>query len=201
MPAKIDAAEVRRIFPEVDQITDAKLRQGVIDIWIEVAAEMAWDKLEDIPKNLDVEKYRRLVDHIRGVTRMALALADVAQREHGTKVDRDMLIAVGLLHDVSKPVECEPDPEGKPTGGPAKAARKSEMGAKIQHAVYATHKVFAHGLPLELAHLVVTHTHASNVRPTKSIEAALLFYADYADSDVGIIPKGGKPFVARWEVH
>jgi len=201
MPAKIDAAEVRRLFPDVDQIANPSLRQGVIDIWIEIAAECPWDNLEDIPKNLDAERHRRLTDHIRGVTRMALALADVAQREHGTKIDRDMLIAVGLLHDVSKPLECEPDPAGKPTNGPAKPARKSELGAKIQHAVYGTHKVFAHKLPLELAHLIVTHTHASNVRPTKSIEAALLFYADYADSDVAIIPVGGKPFVARWEMH
>ena len=49
----------------------------------------------------------------------------------------------------------------------------------------------------ELAHLVITHTRASNTR-AESYESALLFYADFGDSDAGIILGGGKPFSARW---
>ena len=200
MPVQIDEDGIRRLFPEIDQIQDSKLRQGVIDIWLEIAAECNWDRFEDIPKNLDAEKYRRLIDHIRGVTKMATALADIAENEHGTKCNRDHLLAACLLHDVSKPLETDPDRDGKPTNGPALPGKKSPMGEKIQHAVYATHKIFAHGLPLEVAHLVVTHTHASNVR-SKSLEAAFLFYADFADSDVGVIPAGGKSFASRIEFN
>lgn len=196
MAVEIDAAGIRRLFPEVDQIGDAALRQGVVDIWLEVAAECNWERFEDIPKNLDAERYRRLTDHIRGVTRMAMALADIAETEHDTRCNRDHLLAACLLHDVSKPLEMDPDSGGKPTNGPALPAKKSPMGEKIQHAVYATHKVFAHDLPLDVAHLVLTHTHASNLR-SKSLEAALLFYADFADSDVGVIPAGGKSFASR----
>lgn len=199
MAVSIDADGVRSLFPEVDDITDARLRQAVIDIWIEVGAECAWSRFEDVPKNLDAEKYRPLVQHIRGVTLMATALAEIAVRQQKVAVNRDYLIAACLLHDVSKPLETEPDPDGKPTGGPAAPGRKSALGDKIQHAVYATHKVFAHGLPLEIAHIVNTHTHASGVR-SKTLEGAFLFYADYADSDAAIIPVGGKPFVARWEI-
>ena len=199
MAVMIDAAGVRRLFPEVDGIEDAGLRQSVIEIWIEVGAECAWEGFEDVPKNLDSERGRPLVAHIRGVTMMARALAEIAMREQGSVVNMDHLIAACLLHDVSKPLETEPDPDGKPTGGRAKPSRKSAMGETIQHAVYATHKVFAHGLPLAIAHIVNTHTHASNVR-SKSLEGAFLFYADYADSDAAIIAVGGKAFVQRWEI-
>jgi HD superfamily phosphohydrolase YqeK len=200
MAVRIDEAGLRALFPEIDRIEDQALRRAVVAIWLEVAAECAWQRFEDIPKNLEAERARRLIDHIRGVTRMALALAEVAKAENGTAYDRDHLIAMCLLHDVSKPLECEPDPEGRPTGGRVLPARKSAMGKLIQHAVYATHKCFAHGLPLAVTHAVNTHTHQSAHRSV-TIEAAYLFYADYADSDSAIIPAGAaRPFLARWEL-
>ena len=75
-------------------------------------------------------------------------------------------------------------------GGRARSARK------IQHGVYTAHKVLQMGLPIELAHLIITHTHGSNVR-ANSFEASLLFYADFADSDAGILLKGGRSFANK----
>ncbi|MEP9375091.1 HD domain-containing protein [Aquabacter sp. CN5-332] len=198
MAVKIDEAGLVRLFPEIEQVQDPKLRKGVVDIWLEIADECAWDRFEDVPKNLDYEKGRRLVDHIRGVTQMALELAEIGKRLHGQDYNREYLLVSCLLHDVSKVVETEPDPSGKPTGGPALPGKKSELGAKIQHAGYATHKVFAHGLPLEVAHLVLTHTHASGLR-SNTLEASYLFYADFADSDIGVIQGKGKTFASRIE--
>lgn len=200
MAVRIDEAGLTRIFPEIEQIGNVALRRGVIAIWLEIAAECAWERFEDIPKNLDSERHRRLTDHIRGVTQMALALAELGKSRNGAAYDRDALIAACLLHDVSKPVECEPDPEGKPSGGPVLPARKSALGAHIQHALYATHKCFAHGLPLAVAHVVNTHTHQSGMR-SRTVEGAYLFYADYAESDSAIIPAGGRSFLGRWEMH
>lgn len=197
MPVTIDEAGLIRLFPEIQEIEDEGIRRGVVEIWLETAGECNWDRFEDVPKNLSHEKYRRLVDHIRGVTRMAMALAETARELHGTPYNRDHLIAACLLHDVSKPMETDPDPDGAPTGGPALPAKKSVLGEKMQHAVYATHKIFAHELPLDIAHLVVTHTHESNLR-SKTIEAAYIFYADFADSDAGIVPVGGRTFQERW---
>lgn len=199
MPINIDEAGLVAVFPEIEEIADPALRRGVVAIWLEVAQECAWSRLEDIPKNLEGEKHRRLTDHVRGVTRMALALAETGRAHSGTAYDRDKLIAMCLLHDVSKPLEVEPDPEGKPSGGPVLAGRKSKLGKMIQHAVYATHKCFAHGLPLEVAHVVNTHTHQSAVRSI-TVEGAYVFYADYADSDAVLVPETGKGFVSRWHM-
>jgi hypothetical protein len=199
MPINIDQAGLVAIFPEIEQIQDDALRRSVVAIWLEIAQECAWSRLEDIPKNLEAEKHRRLTDHVRGVTRMALALAETGKAHSGTAYNRDHLIAMCLLHDVSKPLECEPDPEAKANGGRVLPGRKSKMGKLIQHAVYATHKCFAHGLPLEIAHVVNTHTHQSAVRST-SVEGAYVFYADYADSDAVLVPETGKGFVGRWHM-
>ena len=88
---------------------------------------------------------------------------------------------------------------GAPSGGEIPPGKKTELGEKIQHGVYGAHKIWEKHLPkeTELAHLVITHTRASNTR-SESYEAALLFYADWGDSDAGIILGGGKPFSARW---
>ncbi|MBI3026416.1 MAG: HD domain-containing protein [Candidatus Tectomicrobia bacterium] len=121
------------------------------------------------------------------------------RRAHGLKLDRDLLLAACLLHDITKPLESRPDPGGAPSGGAASPAKKTEFGVKIQHGAYGAHKIWEKKLPkaLELAHLVITHTRASNTR-SHSYEAALLFYADWVDSDAGIVIGGGKPFAARW---
>lgn len=199
MAVSIDARGIQSLFPEVNEIRDSTLRQGVIDIWLDVAATMAWARFEDIPKNLKSEKYRPLVQHIRGVTQMALSMAEIAKKLQGTPYNRDMLVAACLLHDASKPLECEPDPNGEPSGGPVLPARTSAIGANMPHASFAAHKVLENGLPLELAHLVITHTHSCGVRG-KGWEAALLFYADFADTDAGITPSGGKMYSQRWEL-
>ena len=199
MAIQTTANEIRALFPEVEQIQDPDLRAGVIDIWLDLARETAWERFEDIPKNLKEEKHMTLIGHVQGVTQMALALADIATRLHGVEVDRDLLIASCILHDISKPLESAPNPGGPPTGSSVPPGKITEFGEKIQHGVYGAHKIWAKGLPkaLELAHLVITHTRTSNTR-SNSYEAALLFYADWADSDAGIVLGGDVPFSAKW---
>ena len=199
MAIQTNADEIRALFPEVEQIQDPDLREGVIDIWLDLARETAWERFEDIPKNLKEEKHMTLIGHVQGVTQMALAMADIAERLHGVAIDRDLLIASCVLHDISKPLESAPNPGGPPTGSSVPSEKITEFGEKIQHAVYGAHKIWAKGLPkaLELAHLVITHTRTSNTR-SNSYEAALLFYADWADSDAGIVLGGDVPFSAKW---
>ena len=199
MAIQTNADEIRALFPEVNQIEDPDLREGVIDIWLDLARETAWERFGDIPKNLKEEKHMTLIGHVQGVTQMALAMADIAERLHGIQVEHDLLIASCILHDISKPLESAPNPGGPPTGSSVPPGKITEFGEKIQHGVYGAHKIWAKGLPkaLELAHLVITHTRTSNTR-SNSYEAALLFYADWADSDAGIVLGGDVPFSAKW---
>ena len=197
MSISINAQGIQELFPEVLEIEDPKMQQGVIDIWLDVAAATSWERFEDIPKNLEAEKYRPLMSHIRGTTLMALSLAEITKKLQGTPYDRDILISACLLHDVTKILESEPDPEGTPVSDAVLPARKSEIGKALPHGAYAAHMILEKGLPLRLAHLVITHTHDCNIRGVGR-EASLLFYADFADSDAGIIPTGAKLYSQRW---
>lgn len=195
----ITSSELCHLMPEIGEIGDPMLRGKVEAIWIEIAAEMAWDDLRDVPKNLKSERDRSLIEHVRGVTRMALALCETAKELHGKPYDRDLLLAACLLHDASKPVECEPSEESASTDKRPKPARKSHLGASIQHAVYAAHKALQHGLSYDLAHLLITHTHQSNTRGM-TWEAAALFYADFADTDAGLSEAGAPMYSQRWKL-
>lgn len=161
-------------FPELSEIADAALRDAVVDIWLEVLAESAWDAIADVPKHpYKVPATRNLVDHTRSVTLMALAVAEVSERIQGIGYDRDLLIAGANLHDVSKMLEFEPSDAG---------GRASVFGHLIQHGFYGAHKIFEKGLPVELAHNVIAHTTTSRYVP-QTWEAVIVHYVDYLDSD------------------
>jgi putative nucleotidyltransferase with HDIG domain len=198
MPQTLSAKDVLEIFPEAAEIRDESLRTKVIDIWREIAAEMPWDNFYEIPQNVRGESGRNLVNHIRGVTQTALGICETAQRVQNKPYDRDLLTAACLLHDVSKPVEMEPVP-GTPRGLKPCAAQYSAVHKNLQHALYASHKALAKGLPLNLVHIIVTHTHESR-RRGQSWEAAALFYADYADIDAGLSAASKPLFLQRWRL-
>ena len=201
MAGKAESDHVLEVFPQISQIGDRQLRDHVADIWCEVFGEMAWEDIHHVPKNNSTEKHRTLVEHIGCVTEMAMAMAEIAERRQGARIDRDALLVGCLLHDASKPVETEPDPASSVDAsarGP-RPSRTSALGAQVQHAVYVAHKMLARKMPLDLVNLVITHTHQSNIRGT-SVEAAILFYADFADSDVGLSRVGAKTFAERWRL-
>jgi HD superfamily phosphohydrolase YqeK len=199
MAQKLSAEDLTRIFPEIDLIQETVLKQGVVEIWQEIATEMQWDGLLEIPKNTKGEFGRSLVEHIRGVTQMAISLCEVAKTTQNKPYNRDLLIAACLLHDASKPVEYEPDPSASASGNGVRTGRQSALGRSIQHAAYATHKIFEKTLPLELAHLVLTHTHASGMRG-RTWEAAALFYADFADTDAALHSVKDTLYIQRWHL-
>jgi putative nucleotidyltransferase with HDIG domain len=156
--------------PELALIQNETYRKVVIDIWEEAFVKSGWEKLEDVPKSGDVKEYSNL-QHTRSVTLQAVACAEVIEKTYQFKIDKDILVTAALLHDISKVFEY--DKEGK----------KTKYGKLIQHAVYAAQKAEEHHLPLEVQHLIITHTGLSKIMP-QTIEAIILHYVDYLDSDV-----------------
>ncbi len=180
-----DAMEkVRAAFPELELISDAELASAVAEIWAEVWSESSWAELEDAPKNpYTVNCRHSTVPHTRSVTRQALAIAAIIEELHGLTCDRDIILASCLLHDVSKLLEFEPASEG--------CGQNARFGELIQHAVYGMHKAFEHRLPLEIAHIIGSHTTLSRL-PPKTLEAIIVHYADFVDTDVLVWEAGGK---------
>jgi putative nucleotidyltransferase with HDIG domain len=199
MSHHLNAAEIAEIFPAVGEIGDVELRSKVVAIWTEIASEMLWEDLLKVPRSIKALPDRSLVSHIHGVTQTAIAICEIARSLHGVRYDRDLLVGACLLHDASRPIEYEPDPDSPHQPGQLPRGRMSATGKALQHAVYAAHKCMEKKLPLALTNLVITHTHASNVRAT-SWEGAALFYADYADTDADLSIAGKQMFSTQWEL-
>ena len=169
----IDAHTIEAMFPEISEIQDEQLRTAVVAIWLEACNDGKVEDLKKIPKNVDNIGYT-LVNHTRVVTRLCMETARLIKELHNIEVNMDMLLAGALLHDVSKVMEINVEGEN---------FRTSEFGTKIQHGFYAAYKAYEKQLPLELQHMLITHTPKSHVMP-QSLEAVILHYIDFTDTDV-----------------
>jgi putative nucleotidyltransferase with HDIG domain len=174
--------------PEVDLIQSARLRDQVIDAWALCLSQSSFRRIEEIPAsgNPDTPPMRRgtQADHIRGVTRVALGILDGMEAVLGPlAVDRDLLVAAALCHDVGKPYEFDPGNQARWKANPAAAGHPS-----IRHSVYGVHIALTVGLPEEVAHVAGAHS-AEGQFVTRSLINTIVHHADYAFWDT--LRRGG----------
>ncbi|MFC7175823.1 HD domain-containing protein [Halosegnis marinus] len=161
--------DVLDCFPEVADIDDPDLRGRVRDCWalacdgsgVSNLAAVPW--LPPVQRDLGIDD-ETLVGHVRDVVAGARGLADALEASRGAAVDRDLLVAGALVHDVSKLAEFD------------------GMGATdtydlLGHPYYGVHYTAAAGLPVEYAHIVLSHTSRTRVEPA-FLEAELIRRAD-----------------------
>jgi predicted hydrolase (HD superfamily) len=166
----MDDAHVETTFPELDAIDDPDLRTGVVAAWRNAATDAGVTDLGTVPwlppveRDLGIVGEERLVDHVRDVTACARALAATLADRRGADVDRDLLVAGALVHDVSKLAEFD-------------GHESTPVYDLLGHPYYGVHLVAGAGLPVELAHVVLSHTHRTTVEPA-FLEAALVRRAD-----------------------
>jgi putative nucleotidyltransferase with HDIG domain len=114
------------------------------------------------------------VEHVVSTANVALAMCTSVEEVYDGKVDRDLVLAGVLLHDVFKPVTYSLD-EGGGYGS-------TRLGDYLDHLSIATSELVRRGFSLELVHIVAAH-HGSYgpIRP-HTIEALICHLADLADS-------------------
>ena len=88
-------ARVRAELPEVEEIRDPELRAKVVEAWALALASSSFGAIGEIEPsgNPGVNTLRRgsQTDHIRGVTRLAMGIADeMSALLPGLEVDRDV---------------------------------------------------------------------------------------------------------------
>ncbi|MEJ2368067.1 MAG: HD domain-containing protein, partial [Acidobacteriota bacterium] len=81
------------------------------------------------------------------------------------------LIAGGLLHDVGKILEIEPDGKG--------GYRKSRSGMCMRHPISGVALAYQAGLPEELLNCIGCHAREGEGRP-KVVETIIIHKADFA---------------------
>ena len=160
-----------RLFPEVKQIRDPKLIEGVLKAWQLAQERSCWkvDDLKHIPFTLLIQTRTSLLEHTRHVTRMAMAVA----RERGD-LNMDHVIAGGLLHDVGKLLEYERR---------GRRIVKSKSGELVRHPISGYALTRETDLPLEVSHIVISHSEEGE-KVKRTPEAILIHHCDFIDFEI-----------------
>ena len=180
MPREIDdalRAQVTEELPEVAEIADAALRRGVVEAWALALARSSWRSIRDIPPAGNPGSMVLLrgdqTDHIRGVTRLAMRMGDeMAASNPGMAVNRDIVVAGGLCHDVGKPWEFDPENRRRWDAAPRATGLPS-----IRHPAYGVHLCLLAGLPEEVAHIAGAHSGEGELL-VRSLEGTIVHLAD-----------------------
>jgi len=163
--------QLAELFPELQEIGDLPLREGVLQTWKLALERGGWEAsdLQEIPFTLLIPTQKSLLEHTRRVTQMALAAA----RERDD-VNLDYVVAGGLLHDVGKLLEYERQ------GGEVK---KSRYGELVRHPVSGYALALEAGLPLEVAHIILAHS-AEGEKVKRTPEAIIIHHCDFIDFEI-----------------
>ena len=180
-------SRVSEWFPELALVSDAELRGQIIATWEAALALATVPDPSAVPFALAAPG-ESLHTHIRLVTKNALALAEVIVERGHPPLDRDLLLAACLLHDVDKLLMVEPDG--------AEGFRGSSNSRRLGHGVLGAMLCREQGLPEEVVHLVVTHT-ARSPLPPEPFEGVVLHYADFLAADSAFYEVGERLLMHR----
>jgi hypothetical protein len=167
MEAKQDY--IKRLFPRVQDIKNAEIREKVVSVWWNAWKESKFSKIEQASQwepsreKLDISN----VEHTNQVVECALAIAQVVDREQNINVNMDTLIAASILHDADKILMFDPS-----TGG------TTPLGTYLPHTGIAAHLALQAGLPIDIVHAIASHSPNYSSVPPKTIEAVILYNAD-----------------------
>ncbi len=172
---------VRKELPELELIKDGDLRERVVTAWASALADTEYKSISDMPPEGNPGEFilqrGTQADHMRGVATVALAMADELEKLMGSfGVDRDVLVAGALVHDVGKAFEFSPRNRKRWADDTGRFGNPS-----VRHPVYGVYYAVASGLPEEVVHIVAVHSmnrEGSFVQASK--EAMLVQYADVA---------------------
>lgn len=164
------------ILPEIGLIRDQELKRKTAKAW-QIALETAGlepASLSEMPFSLLAKRCGiTLAEHIRAVTRSAIAVASEMKEAYGDRVsiDRDLLIVGGLVHDIGKVLEYERKGEDHV---------KSAYGKLLRHPFSGVWICAQAGLPVEVQHIVAVHSREGE-GGFRSVEATIIFHCDFAN--------------------
>jgi len=170
---------IREELPELTEISESELADKVVEAWAKSLSEGGFRAIGDLQgsggPDVMVLKKGTQVDHLRGVTRFAMLLAqELAALQTDFRYDRDVLVAGALIHDVGKPFEYDPRNRTRWQ----KAPRASGLPA-ARHTLHGYHVCMSVGLPVEVAHIAGAHSPEGNLI-VRSRECTIVHHADEA---------------------
>ena len=179
--------EVKRIWPELEWITNKDLRKKTTNCWVRAfeLSPLQPTDLEEIPFTLLVPNcpvtfmaHKRLVVH---VSRDAAAKTSEFVGD-ALPIDMDTVISGAILADVGKLLEYEADETGQ--------TRQSARGKYLRHPFTGVSLAKECGLPDAVTHIIATHAGDGNM-VARTTEAWIVHHADFMTYE---------PFVKRLQL-
>jgi len=166
---------IRRLWPEIDWISDLQLREQVTETWMRALkrSPLQADDLERIPFTLLVPNCPvSFMEHKRCVVHIARESAKAMQQFMGQvlPIDLDVVIAGAILADVGKLLEYEIGPDGK--------SRQSERGEALRHPFTGVALAMECGVPDAVCHVIAAHA-AEGDLVQRTTEAFIVHHADF----------------------
>ena len=170
-------AQIRDELPEVAAIRDAALATCVVEAWALAIARSSYGSIREIPPSGNpgqmVMTRGDQTDHIRGVTRLAMRMAEeMGAMNPDMPIDHDVVVAGGLCHDVGKPWEYDPENRRRWEASPRAVGLPS-----IRHPAYGVHICLTVGLPEAVAHIAGAHSGEGELL-VRSLEGTIVHLAD-----------------------
>ena len=172
-------AQVRRDLPEIQEIGDPELRDKVVEAWALSLAQEGLSSIAQIKGSGDPEKNilkeGSQIDHLRGVALLSMRMAEqLKELKPGLDIDRDVMIAGALVHDVGKAREFKEANQARWKQAPQQAG-----WPPARHSVHGYYICKTVDLPDEVAHIAIAHSR-EGVFVMKSLECTIVSHADHS---------------------
>lgn len=169
---------IEDLTPEINEIKDEDLRRKAVEAWSISLASSSYARLSEVPGWGDVDNFYlkrgNQTTHLRGVARMAMMIVDdFVEKFPDVVVNRDVVVAGALCHDLGKTYEFDPANQKR-----WKADSTRVGDPPFRHSVYGVHIALTAGLPEEIAHICLGHSR-EGVFITLSTECNIVREADH----------------------
>ncbi len=168
--------EIHRL---VDMISDEGLQEKVRAILDDPEIELEEPMLgfEEAPGGAYVHHAYEggLLEHTVAMVHICLTLCDLVENVYGGEVDRDVVLAGALVHDVMKCYVYSSDGRG--------FFRTSPLGERVDHLTLLVSELLKRGFPLDVVHVAASHHGDQSPVKPKTLEALIVSIADLADSE------------------
>ena len=165
--------------PEINLIRKDDLREKVIEGWMFSLQQNGLEHIDQLPPQAAPEHppfkpgKGTQSGHFRGVGHIAQGIADGLEKIHPeVKIDRDLLWACALCHDLGKPYEM-----GAANQARWKADDAASGDPAIRHPAYGVYVALTVGLPEAVAHSAGYHSGEGEL-VLRSLIATIVHYAD-----------------------
>lgn len=164
-----------------NKIRDKRLQKKVIELLENPAVKISGKEFIGLPLEVSPAGLSHhhsysggYLEHVGSSANAALALCNSVEKIYGGEVNRDLVIAGVLLHDLFKPVTYVVKEDG--------SYRTSNLADYMDHLSIAISELVRRGFPLEVIHIVSAHHgEYGPIRP-HTIEALICHLADLIDS-------------------